>query len=81
VYSETPYSIVKQTVNSRIPVFWDVTVCSWMSGFRRFEGTCRLQLKDSGFIKAEGEMLLQNVGNRATQHNLPDARNRLLTTQ
>jgi len=28
----------------RIPFFWHLTLGSWVSGSRRFEGTCRLHL-------------------------------------
>jgi hypothetical protein len=39
-------SLFSKQINSRLPIFWDITPCRPLSVNRRFGGTYRLQLQD-----------------------------------
>lgn len=46
----------------RLQVFWDVTMCCWVSAFRGFEESCRLHLQGKVLEEVLGFLALEDEG-------------------
>jgi hypothetical protein len=45
----------KYTEEIKVPIFWDITLCSPLKANRRFGGTCFLQLQDRGVSQSRNQ--------------------------